>query len=248
MARFFYRHKPDFRIGGIKLNARDQKVFMDEPKKFTAIDAVDRYVNEVLHNIHAAPAERQRIQADLRAHLSEAIRSGQPVMQVLDRMGDPQEVACAFMAQVPIHYAPNGRRVAAFALDMLFLITVSGLAAITGVGLGNLVPQHPVTRIDYFIGILCIGAVIIFALTAVGLLILYFPLLEGRFERTIGKRLMRLRVMKENGLPIGFKEAFLRRLPFYFEFWPVDGLFIFFTEKHQRGFDIVARTIVVMDE
>ncbi len=44
---------------------------------------------------------------------------------------------------------------------------------------------------------------------------------------------------------IGCKEAFLRRLPFYFEIWPVDALFIPFTEKRQRAFDIVARTIVV---
>lgn len=230
------------------MNARNQNLFMDEPDKLTALDAVDRYVNDVLHNIHASTTERQRIQADLRAHLSEAIQTGKPVSEVLDRMGDPKDVAAAFMAQVPIQYASNVRRVAAFSLDMLFLLTLAGLAAIAGAGFGNLTPQHPVDMIDYFIGALYIGAAIAFALTAVGMIILYFPLQEGRFERTIGKRLMGLRVMKENGLPIGYKEAFLRRLPFYFEFWLVDGLFIFFTPKHQRGFDIVARTIVVLDK
>ncbi|MGE5223008.1 MAG: RDD family protein [Omnitrophica WOR_2 bacterium] len=230
------------------MNTRNQSVFTEEPNQFAAVDAVNRYINEVLHNIHASPTERERIQADLRTHLSEAIQSGKPIHQVLDRMGDPKDVAAAFMAQVPIQYAPNGRRMAAFTIDMLFLIILAGLAAIAGAGLGNLTPRHPVTGLDYFIGALCIGAAIAFTLTAVGVIILYFPLQEGRFERTIGKRLLGLRVMKENGLPVGYKESFLRRLPFYFEFWLVDGLFIFFTPKHQRGFDIVARTIVVMDK
>ncbi len=229
------------------MNHTNIKDISDGPEPLTTPDAVERYISQVLHNIHAAPGERQRIQADLSAHLSEAIRSGQPVKQVLERMGDPREVAAAFMAQVLIRYAPNFRRVAAFAIDMVILIALVGIAAILAAGIGNLTPQHPAAWYEYAIGALCIGAALVFALSGIGLMILYFPLSEGRFERTLGKRLLGLRVLKENGLPIGYKESFLRRLPFYFEFWPVDGLFIFFTEKHQRGFDIVARTVVVQD-
>ena len=76
---------------------------------------------------------------------------------------------------------------------------------------------------------------------------LYFPILEGRFGQTLGKRLLGIRVLHESGLPIGFKEAILRRLPFYFDFWPIDGLFVLFTAKKQRAFDIVARTVVVRE-
>ena len=39
--------------------------------------------------------------------------------------------------------------------------------------------------------------------------------------------------------------SFLRRLSYDFEIQPVDALFIPFTEKRQRAFDIVARTVVV---
>jgi uncharacterized RDD family membrane protein YckC len=70
-------------------------------------------------------------------------------------------------------------------------------------------------------------------------------LLEGRFGYTPGKRLLGLRVLGEDQLPVGYKESVLRRLSFYFNILPVDALFIFFTAKKQRAFDIVARTIVV---
>jgi uncharacterized RDD family membrane protein YckC len=57
--------------------------------------------------------------------------------------------------------------------------------------------------------------------------------------------LLGLRVLREDGLPINYMEAFLRRISYYFEVLPVDALFIPFTSKRQRAFDIVARTIVV---
>jgi len=40
---------------------------------------------------------------------------------------------------------------------------------------------------------------------------------------------------------------FLEKVNFsyYFEVLPVDALFILFTDRHQRAFDIVVRTIVV---
>ena len=52
-------------------------------------------------------------------------------------------------------------------------------------------------------------------------------------------------MLGEDQLPVGYKESVLRRLSFYFNILPVDALFIFFTAKKQRAFDIVARTIVV---
>ncbi len=91
------------------------------------------------------------------------------------------------------------------------------------------------------------GAVGATPLIAGGIFLLYFPILEGRFGQTLGKRLLRLHVLKETGLPIGYKEAFLRRLSFYFDFIAVDALFIPFTRKRQRAFDIIARTVVVRE-
>jgi uncharacterized RDD family membrane protein YckC len=54
-------------------------------------------------------------------------------------------------------------------------------------------------------------------------------------------------VLKENCLPIGYTEAFLRRLSYYFEIMAVDALFIPFTPKRQRAFDIVARMVVIRE-
>jgi uncharacterized RDD family membrane protein YckC len=36
-------------------------------------------------------------------------------------------------------------------------------------------------------------------------------------------------------------------LSFYFDILPFDALFILFTEKRQRGFDIIARTVVIKE-
>ncbi|MEJ2108720.1 MAG: RDD family protein [Acidobacteriota bacterium] len=56
--------------------------------------------------------------------------------------------------------------------------------------------------------------------------ILYFPLLEGLYGRTLGKRLFRIRVVRNGGVAIGMKEAFLLRMSMYLEILIVDSLFI----------------------
>jgi uncharacterized RDD family membrane protein YckC len=134
----------------------------------------------------------------------------------------------------------------AFVVDMLIVFIIAGVLAINAIAFSNLVPQNP-TGLGYIVGALVILIVFGSALGAVGVILAYFPVLEGRFGRTPGKALLKLRVLGENGLPIGYKEAFLRRLSFYFEMLPVDALFIFFTKKRQRGFDIIARTIVIRE-
>ena len=72
-----------------------------------------------------------------------------------------------------------------------------------------------------------------------GVFLLYFPIAEARFGRTLGKAAFHLRTVRENGLPVGYKEAFLRRLSLYFNIFWVDALFALFTAKRQRAFDII---------
>ena len=206
----------------------------------------EEYLNKVLCNIQAPAVERQRMADDLRAHIQAAVEAGEPLPEVLARMGSPEEVAAAFMSQEPMNYASFWRRLAAALIDMLLIFFVSAILALIGVGLSNLVPQQP-SGLDYVSGAVIILLVLGCALGVLALILLYFPLLEGRFGQTPGKRLLRLRVLKENGLPIGYKEALLRNLSYYFEFWPVDALFIFFTERRQRAMDIVARTVVILE-
>ena len=69
------------------------------------MNSVDRYVRDVLRNIHAPLSERHRIEADLRAHLEEAMAAGEPAEVVIARMGTPTEVALEFMSEVDLPYA-----------------------------------------------------------------------------------------------------------------------------------------------
>jgi uncharacterized RDD family membrane protein YckC len=148
------------------------------------------------------------------------------------------------MSQVRLEYAGFWIRLLAFAVDLALLILSAGILAVVAVWASNRVPPSP-QGLDYVTGALWIALAVSCALSTVGIILLYFPILEGRFGWTPGKRLFGLHVLKENGLPIGYKEAFLRRISFYFEVLPVDALFILFTARRQRAFDIVARTVVV---
>jgi uncharacterized RDD family membrane protein YckC len=207
---------------------------------------IEKYVQLVLDNLYASGPDKERIATDLRAHLEEAVQSGEPVKSVIARMGNPQEVAVEFMAQISLPYAGFAHRLLAYGIDFVVIILIAGTFSILSLWLSNLVPDEP-HGVGYIVGGMTLALIVASALAAVGFILLYFPLLEARFGQTLGKRLFRLRVLREDGLPIGYKEAILRRLSFYFEFIFIDALFIPFTTKRQRALDIVARTVVVRD-
>jgi uncharacterized RDD family membrane protein YckC len=205
---------------------------------------VDRYIRDTLHSIQATPAERNRLEADLRAHFEEALAAGEPPESIIERMGTPKEVATEFMSRTALPYAGFWLRFAAFVIDgVIIAIAVAILGGLATL-LSTLIPQQP-QGAGYVLGGILIALVLSLGSVAIGVVLLYFPILEGRFGQTVGKRLLRLRVVTEQGLTIGYKESFLRRLSFYFEFLPIDALFIPFTPKKQRAMDIVARTVVL---
>ena len=82
------------------------------------------------------------------------------------------------------------------------------------------------------------------------LVLVVYSYLEGRFGKTPGKWLLRIRVLGTDLRPCGFRRAFLRNLLTF-----VDGFFSFLvgallvalTESWQRLGDLAARTIVVTD-
>ncbi len=207
---------------------------------------IDTYIQSVMRNIHAPATQRERIESDLRSHLQEASSEGEPAQNVIARMGDPIQVAGEFMAEMPLRYAAFWRRVAAFTIDLLVIFAVAAVLALVAVGALNLLPRNPI-GLDWAAGALLIAFGFGTAAACLGMILLYFPILEGRFGQTLGKRLLGIWVLQETGLPIGYKQALLRRLSYYFELLAVDALFIPFTEKHQRAFDIVARTVVIRE-
>lgn len=72
--------------------------------------------------------------------------------------------------------------------------------------------------------------------------ILYFIVFEGITGTTIGKMLMGLKVVKEDGTPCGITSAFIRNLVRPFD---IVTFFIWATNKQQRLGDFMAKTYVV---
>lgn len=202
---------------------------------------VDRYVDEVLQRVFARPEDRERLEADLRSHFAAGEAEGRPVREIIDGLGSAAEVAAAFNAEREFRYAGFWQRFVAFLGDFGLLmwttVPVIGLGFLMGV-----IGEEP-SNVSVLSILLC-GLLF---LALMGIWIFYFPLLEAHSGRTLGKHLMRIRVVRESGAPIGLGQAFVRRLSLFFEMLWIDALFIPFTEKKQRALDVIARTVVARE-
>jgi uncharacterized RDD family membrane protein YckC len=194
--------------------------------------AAEQYVRDVMRYIPAAHPDRERIERDLRSHIADRIAAGASAEEALAHMGAPEEVARSFMSDVALAYASTGQRLAAFCLDVGIFVGFAGLATAALSQMWN-------DDLPWML----IGA---YSIASLWLLMLaYFPIAEGVFGQTIGKRVVGLCVVKESGLRIGLGTAIIRRIPLYFQFFILDALFVPFTRKRQRAFDMVAHTVVV---
>ncbi|HTW53029.1 MAG TPA: RDD family protein [Stellaceae bacterium] len=82
----------------------------------------------------------------------------------------------------------------------------------------------------------------------VAVAILYFIVMEGLFGATAGKLLLKLRVVKADGSPIGWRESILRnvlRIIDGFALYLVGFIVVCATAKRQRIGDMAAGTVVV---
>lgn len=80
----------------------------------------------------------------------------------------------------------------------------------------------------------------------------YFVLMEALWNgQTLGKRVAGVRVLKANGLPVGFSQVLIRNLMRIVDalpiFYVVGSIAVLFTGRHQRLGDMVAGTVVVRD-
>ncbi|MEB3355851.1 MAG: RDD family protein [Synechococcales bacterium] len=96
-------------------------------------------------------------------------------------------------------------------------------------------------------------------LAAIALLVLfvlyvgYFILFETLWQgQTPGKRLAKIRVIRADGRPVGLTQATLRALLRPLDDFPflgiVGGLLIFFSKREQRLGDLLAGTLVIIEE
>lgn len=89
------------------------------------------------------------------------------------------------------------------------------------------------------------------ALAGLGLALLYFPILEGVWGRSLGKLATGLRVVDRHGRVPGIGRAVVRTLARLIEVNPVlaggvpAGLIVLFTRRHQRLGDLMADTYVL---
>lgn len=203
---------------------------------------VEAYVAEVVKRIPPAVAERGRIAADVRTHVLERVEAGEPIQEAIRRMGRPEEVARAYLAEIPLPLASVGRRTGAFMIDL-------GLGALLVLPLllvvfGGMLPPLADVELLYTPWLL-VGALFVMAASAMLLSVVYFPAAEALFGQTVGKRLLHICVTMESGEHLGWGAAIVRRLPMFLEFFLLDALFALFTRRRQRAFDLVAKTVVV---
>jgi uncharacterized RDD family membrane protein YckC len=165
---------------------------------------------------------------ELRSHIAERVEHGQTVDEALRQLGDPITLAESYLAAVPLEPATFWRRAAAKLLDFLAFVCVC-LPIVWF--LSRIVPSEIV--------LLCI---VIFL--AAGSL---YPLVaDYAWGETLGKHLLGLRVVRESGGRISFGQSVVRQLPVVFQVFWVDVLFALFTEKHQRAFEMLSKTRVVL--
>ena len=205
--------------------------------------AAEDYIQAVLKHVPPPLPERDRIAMELRSHLEERIAAGAPADDAVARMGAAEEVAREYLAEVDFTDATVLERTGAFILDVALGVMVLSPGWI---GLWFLFTRMrdveslmaiPVFPVAFFFSVVVLAVAI--------LSIIYFPIMEAIYGHTLGKRLVGIYVTREGGEAVGWVPAILRRLPFLLEIFWIDALFALFTQRHQRAFDLVARTVVV---
>lgn len=188
----------------------------------------DLYVQSVMNHVpHGLPL-RDQIAMELRGHIAERIKDGQPLDAVLQQLGDPLTLAESYLAAVTFKSAGILRRLAAKLIDG---VIVDVVALAIGATLWVVLPPE----VRHFVPILCIfGVVIAF--------VAYTVIAEYRVGRTLGKRLMGIQVVRESGARISLGQSMLRQIPFIGQFFFIDALFALFTDRRQRAFELLTKT------
>ena len=210
--------------------------------------AAEYYLARVMKELPRPLPERGRIEDELRSHLAdrlEAAMGGTPE-QALSRMAPPEEVARDYLAEISFEDAPLGKRVGAFLIDAL-----AGTVVLTPIWIFlwlSVLPQLDLQPpLSYGWVLLPLLFITKMAAAVAILSVVYFPIVEAIWGRTLGKWLLGIYVTREDGRAAGWVPAILRRLSFILEIFWIDAVFALFTKRRQRAFDLVARTVVVRE-
>lgn len=188
------------------------------------------YINRVIDRLPHAASLRSQIAMELRGHIAERLERGQSIEDVVRQLGDPEALAESYLAAVPLTPASFWRRGAAKSIDLLMFVAI----------------WAPLLWLAWHLE----GAIFAIALPAVALLLPFFPLYfvaaEYRFDKSVGKHLLGMRVVRESGARIGLGQSFVRQLPQFLQVFWIDVMFALFTDQRQRAFELLSHTRVVM--
>ena len=132
-------------------------------------------------------------------------------------------------------------RVGAWLVDSVILGIVSvALTVVFGIAIGALGSQAPSLQIYLMPISLAVG----FLLPAIYLLVGW-----ARYGQTLGKMVCGLRIVRENGAPIGFGGALLRLFGYMLSslIFGIGYLMVAFTDRNRGLHDMVAGTVVVRE-
>jgi hypothetical protein len=142
-------------------------------------------------------------------------------------------------------YASTPRKLVAFLIDMALMMILSGVLLVIMIFLTLTIPNHDIFSPELTSGIWIIITIII---------ILFYLILMEKNGKTIGKIVMRLRVVTEDTQkPISYQQSILRNLFLVADMIPfiIPGLLGLIvsvkSDKKQRIGDMVAGTIVIRD-
>lgn len=84
------------------------------------------------------------------------------------------------------------------------------------------------------------------AIALSGIAIILWPMSEGIYGQTIGKRILKIKVVSNNLKPCGIGQAFVRYFFGFFDLIFLSGIIIsIINKKNKRIGDLVANTIVI---
>jgi len=201
------------------------------------MNADETYIDQVIAQLPPRDARlRDQVAMELRSHIAERVEHGQTVEDALRQFGDPIVLAESYLAAIPLIAAPFWPRAAARLIDFFGVLAIVAMPIIGIVVL-------TLWREQGFL----IPIAIIFTIVVLSILSAIYPVIaEYRYGKTVGKHLMGLRVVRESGARISFGQAVVRQLPMLTQVWWIDMLFALFTDKHQRAFEMLSKTRVVV--
>ena len=194
----------------------------------------EQYVQAVLSHMPASMPRREQIGTELRSHIVERLERGVPLEEVLHQLGDPAVLANSYLAEVPLALPHHGRRILAKIVDTV--VVVLGMAVIAASAAGSAALIN-----DEWIWLGLVQGIILGGILGS----MYTVVAEWRYGQTIGKYLCDLRVVRESGGRISFGQSVVRQLPLFLQVGWIDAMFVLFTDRRQRAFELLSKTRVV---